>query len=235
MGVLREICRGGRPAEARADPGQRDRRRPAMRRLGRHVRHHRQSGAWRRCRYSGRRPAAPASCRKPRRSMAPSICSPRARQRRKSPKSSIGLIKWWEDACRQARRLDRQQPLARQQARRPDHHSGKVAGRGRQGRPDAADGRLRLCRKGDRARPRLHGYARLRPGLGDRPGGRRRQCHRLHHRPRLLLRLPPDAVDQGRQQLDALPRDGRGHGRRLRRHRLGRQDDRAAWAARSSN
>ena len=37
--------------------------------------------------------------------------------------------------------------------------------------------------------PRLHGHARLRPGLGHRPGRRRRQPHLLHDRPRLGLRL----------------------------------------------
>ncbi len=88
MGVLREICRGGRQSAARADPGQRDRRRPAMRRLGRHVRHHRQSGAGRGGRHSRCRRAAPASCRKRPRSTAPSICSPPAPPRPRSPRSS---------------------------------------------------------------------------------------------------------------------------------------------------
>jgi altronate hydrolase len=48
---------------------------------------------------------------------------------------------------------------------------------------------VRVRRAGDRARLRLHGHAGLRPGVGHRPGGRRRQPDLLHHRPRLGLRL----------------------------------------------
>jgi altronate hydrolase len=47
---------------------------------------------------------------------------------------------------------------------------------------------------------------------------RRRQCHRVHDRAWLMLRLPSDTVDQGGDQLDALSFDGRRHGCRLRRH-----------------
>ena len=65
---------------------------------------------------------------------------------------------------RDQRRLDGQQPLARQQGRRPDHHPGEVARRRRQGRLDAADRRLPVRRAGDDARLRLHGHPRLRPG-----------------------------------------------------------------------
>ena len=72
-------------------------------------------------------------------------------------------------------RRDEQQPVARQQARRADDHSRKVARRGGQGRHDGADGGLRICRAGHRKGLRLHGHAGLRPGFGDRPGGRRRQ------------------------------------------------------------
>ena len=39
----------------------------------------------------------------------------------------------------------------------------------------------------------LHGFAGLRPGLGDRPGRRRRQRALLHHRPRLGVRLQAHA------------------------------------------
>jgi altronate dehydratase len=41
--------------------------------------------------------AAPPSCRKPRRSMAPSTCSPAARFRSRSARSSIERVRWWED------------------------------------------------------------------------------------------------------------------------------------------
>ena len=52
----------------------------------------------------------------------------------------------------------------------------------------------------------LHGHAGLRPGLGDRPGGRRRQPDLLHHRPRLGLRLRAVAFAQARAPT---PRCGR--------------------------
>ena len=55
MGVLAEIAEEVGQLQARADPGQRDRRRPAMRRLRRHVGHHRQPGAGRGRRHPGRR------------------------------------------------------------------------------------------------------------------------------------------------------------------------------------
>ena len=56
---------------------------------------------------------------------------------------------------------DEQQPLSRQQAGRPHHHSREVAGRGGQGRHDHAPPRLPLCRAGHRQGLRLHGHAGL--------------------------------------------------------------------------
>ena len=47
---------------------------------------------------------------------------------------------------------------------------------------------------------RLHGHAGLRPGVGDRPGRRRRQHDLLHHRPRLGLRLRAGAVAEAGDQ-----------------------------------
>ncbi len=55
------------------------------------------------------------------------------------------------------RRGDEQQSLARQQGRRADHHSGEVAGRGRQERRLAAQRRDRIRRAHPRARPHFHG------------------------------------------------------------------------------
>jgi altronate hydrolase len=50
---------------------------------------------------------------------------------------------------------------------------------------------------------RLHGFARLRPGLDHRPGGERRQSGLFHHGPRLRLRLQAVAVHQaGHQHAD---------------------------------
>ena len=83
----------------------------------------------------------------------------------------------------------------------------------------------------DTKRLRLHGHPRLRPGLGHRPGGVGRQHDLLHHRPRLLLRLQADAVDQDRHQHGDVPADGRGHGRQRRRHRRRRGDDPAGRQA----
>ena len=70
------------------------------------------------------------------------------------------------------------------------------------------------------ARPgvRVHGHARLRPGLGHRPGGGRGQPHLLHHRARLGVRLRALAFDQARHQQLPLCAHGRGHGRQLRHH-----------------
>ena len=49
-------------------------------------------------------------------------------------------------------------------------------------------------------RLRVHGHARLRPGVGDRAGGGRRQPGVLHHRPRQRVRLQAGAVDQAGDQ-----------------------------------
>ena len=128
---------------------------------------------------------------------------------------------------------DEQQPVARQQARRPDDHPRKVARRGGQGRLDHAQRRLSLCRAGHREGLRLHGHARLRPGRGDRPGRRRRQHPRLHHRPRLGLWLQADAVHQARHQHADVRAHGRRHGHQLRR-RARRRHARRTRARRSS-
>ena len=67
------------------------------------------------------------------------------------------------------------------------------------------------------ARPGVHGQPRLRSLLGDRPGGVGRDDDRLHHRPRLGLRLQAVAVDQAVVQLRNLPAHGGRHRHRLRR------------------
>jgi hypothetical protein len=56
------------------------------------------------------------------------------------------------------------------------------------------------------------------PVLGHRPGGRRRQRHLLHHRPRLGVRLQAGALDQARHQHADVRAHDRGHGHQLRRH-----------------
>ena len=122
---------------------------------------------------------------------------------------------------------DEQQPFAGQQGGRAHHHPREVARRGRQGRHDQSGRCLRVRGAGHREGFRLHGYAGLRPGLGHRPGRRRRQHDLLHHRPRLGLRLQARALAQARHQHAALRAPGRGHGLQLR-HRDRRQRVRGA-------
>ncbi len=64
----------------------------------------------------------------------------------------------------------------------------------------AAERSGRICRADPRTRPGVHGQPRLRPGLGDRPGGVGRDDDRVHHRPRFCLWLQAVAVDQARLQ-----------------------------------
>ena len=85
---------------------------------------------------------------------------------------------------------------------------------------------------GDGQGLRLHGHARLRPGVGDRPDRRRRQPGLLHHRPRLGLRLQARALAQARHQHAAVRAPGRGHGHELRHHRR-RQGKHRARSGRS--
>ena len=68
-----------------------------------------------------------------------------------------------------------------------------------------------------RARLRLHGHARLRPGVGDRAGRRRRQHDRVHDRARLGVRLRAVAVAQAVDQHAAVDAAGGGHRPQLRR------------------
>src|SRR6185437_6100486 len=70
----------------------------------------------------------------------------------------------------------------------------------------------------------LYGYAGLRPGVGDRPGGGRRQRAVFHHRARLRLWLQADAVDQTRHQQRDLSPHERGYGHQLRRRARRRLD-----------
>src|SRR5262249_42485694 len=74
----------------------------------------------------------------------------------------------------------------------------------------------RLRGAGDRAWFRAHGYAGLRPRLGDRAGRGGLQCRRLHNRQRVSVRLQAGAVDQDRKQLGAVPQPGARHGRERR-------------------
>ncbi len=110
---------------------------------------------------------------------------------------------------RQERRLHGQQPEPRQQAGRPHHHPGEIAGRGGQGRHHHAHRSLSLRRAGHGQGFRLHGHAGLRPRRRHRPGRGRLQRAVLHDGPRLGLRLQAHAVHQARHQ----PRHLQAHAR----------------------
>ena len=113
----------------------------------------------------------------------------------------VERIRWWEDYTAQERRRDEQQPLARQQGRRPDDHPREVARRGGQGRhhhlravyeyaePVTAKGFVYMD---------TPGYDPV-AATGQVAGGA--QPDLLHHRPRLGLRLQALALDQARHQL----------------------------------
>ena len=64
----------------------------------------------------------------------------------------VSRIRWWEDYTAQERRRDEQQPLARQQGRRPDDDPREVARRGGERRPGDAARRLRIRRAGEARR-----------------------------------------------------------------------------------
>ena len=94
------------------------------------------------------------------------------------------------------RRRDEQQSLARQQGGRAHHHPREILGCSCEGRHDQPGRRLRIRPADHRQGLRLHGFAGLRPGLGHRPGGGRRQCAVLHDRPRQRVRLQAHPVTQ---------------------------------------
>ena len=132
---------------------------------------------------------------------------------------------------RAQRRPDGQQPFSRQQGRRADDDPGKEPGRGGQERHHQPGGRLRIRAAGDGQGSGVHGHAGLRPGVGHRPGGRRREPDLLHHRPRLGLRLRAVAVTEAQHQQRAVAEAGRRHRHQLRRghrrHGQHRSDGRA--------
>ena len=147
----------------------------------------------------------------------------------------VALMRWWEEYTRARGRRDERQSVARQQGRRADHDPGEVARRDGEGRQHQSGRCGELRRSGDREGLRVHGHAGLRPGVGDRPGGGRRQPGVLHHRPRQRVRLQAGAIDQAGDQHADVSAHGRRHGRELR-HDPGRRRERAAVRpARSSS
>ena len=196
----RRCCRIATSVQRETAAGLRAHAGAAMRRLGRLFRHHRQPGARRRRRPARRAMAAPPSCRRRPRSTAPSTCSPAARSRREVGEKLVERIHWWEDYTARNGGEMNNNPSPGNKAGGLTTILEKSLGRGGQGRHHAADGVYEYAEPVTREGLRLHGHARLRPGLGHRPGGRRRQRDVLHHRPRLGLRLQADALDQARHQ-----------------------------------
>ena len=206
----------GQPGEAR-DPLRRALvALPAVRRLGRLFRHHRQPGARRRGRPAGapwrhRDPVRDAGDLRRRAPADPARGRPQDRREADRPHQVVGGLH------QPQRRRDEQQSVPRQQGRRPHHHPREVARRRGQGRHHQPGRRLQICRADFGEGLRVHGFAGLRSGLRNRPGGERRQHHLLHHGPRLGLRLQAGAEHQARHQHRHVPEAVGGHGHRLRR------------------
>ena len=130
----------------------------------------------------------------------------------------VGMIHWWEEYTARNGGEMNNNPSPGNKAGGLTTILEKSLGRRGEGRHDDVAGRVSLCRAGDGKGFRVHGHARLRPGVGDRAGGGRRQCAVLHHRPRLGLWLQADAFDQAGDQHRDVPPHERGHGHQLRRH-----------------
>ena len=132
----------------------------------------------------------------------------------------LARIAWWEAVHRAQRHADGQQPLGRQQGRRPDDDPGKEPGRHRQERHHQPGRRAASSPRASRARGFVYmdtpGYD---PVSATGPGGGRRQPHLLHHRPRLGLRLRAVALAQVQHQHRAVAQAAGRHRHRLRRHR----------------
>ena len=167
----------------------------AVRRLGRLLRHLGQPGAGRGGRSAGaqrRHRGAVGDARDLRRRASADPARRLARGRREDRRAHPLVGR----ALRPHRRRDEQQPVAGQQGRRPHDHPGKIPGCRREGRHHEPGRRIQICRTDHRKRVRLHGLARLRPGVRHRAGGRRCQCFVLHDRPRQRVRLQAHPVTQ---------------------------------------
>ena len=199
--MIKEMLADANAADARGGAGVGDHAGAAMRRLGRLFRHHRQPGARLRRRPAGRAGRHRACSPRRRRSTAPSICSPAAPRPARSARS-------WSTSSTGGRTTPPAISGEMNNNPSPGNKAGglttileKSLGAAAKGGTTHHARRLPLCRADRHARLRLHGFARLRPGRRHRPGGLGLQPHRLHHRPRLRLRLQAVALDQaGHQQ-----------------------------------
>jgi len=130
----------------------------------------------------------------------------------------VERIKWWEEYTARNGGEMNNNPSPGNKGGRAHDHSGEVARRRRQGRRlEPARGlRIRRARQGEGLR--VHGHARLRPGVRDRAGGGRLERDVFHHRARLGVRLQADAVGQARHHDRHLQSYERRHGHQLRGH-----------------
>ncbi len=128
----------------------------------------------------------------------------------------VALMRWWEEVHGAGGGGDERQSLAGEQGGRADDHPGEVAGgdgEGGQHQPGRCGG---VCGGGGRARVRVHGYARLRSGGGDRAGGGGCEPGVLHDRTGERVRVQAGAFHQAGDELGDVPADGRRYGRELR-------------------
>ncbi len=130
----------------------------------------------------------------------------------------IEIIHWWEDYTSRNNMEMNNNPSPGNKLGGLTTILEKSLGAAAKGGSTTHECGLPLCRSSDGKGLRVHGHAGLRSGLGDRPGGRRGQRPRLHHRPRLGLWLQADAVDQTGDQHTGVRAHDRGHGHQLRRH-----------------
>jgi altronate hydrolase len=93
----------------------------------------------------------------------------------------------------------------------------KIARRGREGRHDESRRRLRIRAAGRRKRPRVHGFAGLRPGVRDGPGCLRCERDLLHDGARLRVWLRAVAVAEVCDEQHAVGASGGRHRPQLRR------------------
>ena len=148
----------------------------------------------------------------------------------------VARIKWWEEYTEREKGEMNNNPVAGQQGGRAHDHPREVARRRRQGRHHQPGRRVRVRRSPSRPRASC---TWTRPGYdpvsATGPGRRRREHDRLHHRPRLGLRLRAVAVAQALDQHRALGAAGRGHRPQLRRDRRRQRERRGDRRERSSS
>ena len=159
----------------------------------------------------------------------------RAVSQRGRPTSCSRGIRWWERYTRAQRRRDGQQPVGRQQGRRPDDHPREVARRDRQGRHDQPGRRLRVRRSRSRRKGLVFmdtpGYDPV-SATGQVAGGANLICFTTGRgsaygcAPSPSLKLATNTA--------LWQQAGRRHRHQLRRHRRRHRQRSTRWASASS-